>query len=215
MSREFIYEKVDGSISRPVTLETVMRVAGKRITSGDGPFTLTQDGDPVVSDVARMVALKKLRHRLTVGDIGPVYRVRNDRSRVVFKVRETKPAIDIVDTNGNDKADLFWSTIKAEFGGYSPRFAGAYVCKQVSGSSTLSQHSYGNAVDIFFNTLAHQEAVANWVVAHADELSIEHAISGDRIWTRGIGWHYYAGDKHYHLHVDFTPSYSGPCGVRG
>ena len=215
-SREFIYSKLDGSASKPATLTTVMGVAGKRLISGNGPFTLTKDGDSVVSDAARMVTLRKLRRRLSTGGVGPTYRVRDHKDDVIFRVRETEPAIRVINTNGNDKADVYWSTIIATFPQYHPRFAGAYVCKSILGSGgNPSQHSYGNAVDIFFDSFAHQEDATDWVVAHADELHIEHAISGRRIWTRGQGWSYYGGEYHSHLHVDFNPSFSGSCGVRG
>jgi hypothetical protein len=213
VDRKFAYKRKDGTFSRSVSLQRLMSRAALQVQRGTGRFTLTQDGEPIRTNLTRAGALGALRRRLAQGDVGPTYRLRNGAGDVVFVAREVA-ALKIIDTSGNKAADLYWSTIVAKFPQYNPRFAGAYVCKTVAGTSTMSQHSYGNAVDIFFDTFAHQEAVADWVVAHADKLNVAHAISGDRIWTRGAGWHAYTGEYHSHLHVDFEPQFSGPCGVR-
>ena len=208
--RQFIYFKKDGTASKPVGLSTLMTAAGVRVITGTGPFVLTQDGEPVSGEVTRGKVLDSLRRRLSLGDIGPAYRIRNGKGNIVFRCREIGGSVDVIDTSGNDKADMFWSAVVLRFKDFHPRFAGAYVCKP------SSQHRFGNAVDIFFDSLAHQDDVATWAVAHADELHAEHVISRDRIWTRGVGWHSYSGDYHAHLHVDFDPNFSSslPCGVR-
>lgn len=214
MARQYVWKKKDGTFTRPYELDATMAAAGVKLVTGDGPFTVVRDGETVGRPSTRVVTLRRLRRLLDLGQPGPTYRVRSDAGEIVFVTREVKAAVDVVNTSGNDKADVFWSTVVAEFREYDPRFAGAYVCKSISGSSTPSQHSYGNAVDIFFDTLAHQEKVAEWAVAHADELHLQHVISGNRIWTRGVGWRAYGGDFHAHLHVDFDPSFSGACGVK-
>lgn len=214
--RQFVYYHKDGTPSGSVSFAVLREKANARVVQGDGPFTLTQDGDILGQpSETRSTVLDHMFRRLKAGSTGPVYRVRGGADDVVFRCREVVAAIDLIDTSGNDKADVYWSTIADQFSEYEPRFAGAYVCKNVSGTTTKSQHSYGNAVDIFFDTLAHQEEVARWAVAHADELHLQTVISGDRIWTRGEGWRDYGGDFHSHLHVDFAPSQSGPCGVKG
>ena len=114
----------------------------------------------------------------------------------------------------NDKADRLWNWINAEYKRFDPRFAGAYVCKSIATSGTLSQHSYGNALDVFFDSLSHQDEVAHAVVANRQLLSPFHIISKDRIWTKDVGWHDYVGEYHRHLHVDFDPQFTGPCGVK-
>lgn len=212
--RQFVYLRRNGQPSGSQSIGHLLAFARARILVSLGPFILKQDEETIGTDLDRGRVIERLTHRLEVGDVGPTYRVRGRRG-VVFGAREVVPPVRVIDTNGNHASDLYWSTIVATFPQYHPRFAGSYVCKDIAGSSTLSQHSYGNAVDVFFDTSAHQEAVANWVVAHADDVKAEHVISLRRIWTRGVGWHPYTGETHYHLHVDFFPNYSGPCGVRG
>jgi hypothetical protein len=196
-------------------LDAARAAAAGRIKQGTGPFDITQDGDPIRRGVPRVKALDVLAQRLRSGDVGPVYRVKDGAGRLAFQVREVKAAPDVIDTSGNDHADAYWTALVAEYGAAALRFAGAYVCKSIVGSGgTPSQHSYGNAVDVFFSSMAAQERAFAWVIAHADELNIEHVISGDRIWTRGEGIHAYTGEFHRHLHADFAPQFSGPCGVR-
>lgn len=214
-SRQFIYLQ-DNGWSKEQSFAGVMTVAAKKLISGRGPFTLTDDGKPVVADGSRRKVLMRLRHLLSVGDVGPTYRVRNGKGDVIFAVRETKEAFRVINTNGNSKADLFWSWIVATYPQYHPRFGGAYACKSIVGSGGVtSQHSYGNACDVFFDTLSHQDVVYDAVKRGEAPLGIAHAISMHSIWEPGSGEHYYSGETHYHLHCDFIPQLSGGCGVRG
>lgn len=197
------------------TLREVMDVARTRLDVGKS-YSGALDGRTIMDSRLRDKALARIRGVATHMGTGETLRVREDGAdKVLLWVRAAAAEIDVIDINGNDNSDYYWTTIVKEFGEYDPRFAGSYVCKSVSGTSTPSQHSFGNAVDIFFDSIAHQELVAEWVVRHADELNVDHVISLKRIWTRGVGWHAYTGETHYHLHVDFTPQYSGSCGIRG
>lgn len=214
MSRQFVYEKKDGSASRALRLSGLMEVARTRVKVGEGPFKFTQDGEQIGKPADRQDTLDRLQRKLVNGDIGPTYRIRNAAGDIVLKCREIEEALKVIDTNGNAHADFFWTWVVSNFEKYRPRWAGSYVCKHISGSSNLSQHSYGNATDVFFDSFAHQEQVAT-VAATANALiHAYHIISGDRIWTKGSGWSHYGGEWHSHLHVDFDPQFSGPCGVR-
>lgn len=217
--RRYVWKKKD-SYSSPVGLTKLMAVAGVAVVAGRGPFSLSQDGDQIAGKLARSEVLSRFRKAISARELGSTFRIRKGNGTVVFTAR----AVRVEDptrvkqtnsTNGNDRSDIYYNWVKAVFHQYSPRYAGSYVCKNVSGSSTLSQHSYGNAVDFFFDSLAHQDAVADAVVKNADVLHPYHVISKDRIWTKGQGWHGYGGDFHAHLHTDFDPQYSGGCGVRG
>lgn len=210
--RQFVYLYRNGSISKPVGLGSVMRAARARLIVGRGPWALRIDDEELGRFKRRRAALQGLRREAERGDVGTVYRLRTSE-RVVFQCREIRPAIEITDTNGNDKADRCWSAVKAEFP--KVQFLGAYVCKRVAGTYTLSQHSYGNAVDFGAGSMDALYDIARWLVNRAAELDLEHVIVDDRIWTRGYSWSSYSGDRHYHVHVDYVPQYSGSCGVRG
>lgn len=218
--RKYVYKKKDG-YSKPVGLAKLMAVAALRLVAGAGPFSITQDGDPITGALSRTDALSRLKQAVSSREIGPVFRVRKGNGKVVFacravRIEETIPTTD--STNGNSHADLYYNWVYALFRAYDPRYAGAYVCKRIAGSTTLSQHSYGNAVDFFFDSLTDQERVFEAVVrgdfTRVTGVRVAHAISRDRIWNPDTGMQHYGGDYHSHLHVDFLPQFSGGCGVR-
>lgn len=202
--------------SKDLSLKRLMVVAALNVAVGAGPFSITMGGDAAGDNLNRRRTLRRLRMMISNREIGPVFRIRDGRSNVVFIVRavEAQPDYSGDSTNGNAKADRYWNWVRENFSDYKPSYAGAYVCKQIAGTGTLSQHSYGNAVDVFFDSLTHQDKVADAVVSNRSLLSPYHVISQRRIWTTGEGWRSYGGDFHSHLHVDFYPSYSGDCGVR-
>ena len=106
-------------------------------------------------------------------------------------------------------------------------YAGRFVCKQISGSSSWSQHSWGNADDLFptpNDTQKKLRAIADAVVYQAKhrtvanrgrKLDVAEVIDHDarRIWTPSEGWHAYGGTTGAHVHVSGSPLKSGrpPC----
>ena len=108
---------------------------------------------------------------------------------------------------------------------------GCYSCRPVAGSLTYSQHSWGNAVDLFPKgahdpelVQAYLRRIANAVVRHATtrtvanrgrRLPIAQVIDHDarRIWEPGKGWHPYSGTTGAHVHVSGAPMHTGrpPC----
>lgn len=211
--REFVYFSKDGKPSKPVSLRTVMAVGAKRLVVGRGQWAIKKDDDELGRYRQRRETLRRFRAVVFNGSVGSVYRIVADERGPVFKCREIKHAVHVYNTNGNRKADVYWSNAKDDWG--NVQFLGAYVCKRIVGSFIYSQHSYGNAVDIGASTMARLEDIARWAVAHSAEFDIQHVIVADRIWDRGGTWHHYTGEYHYHVHVDFDPNYSGGCGVRG
>lgn len=215
MSKEYVYFRPNGTPSASVALDDVMVSSRRRIHSGDGPMWVTQN-DHVVTDrdLDRARVLKRYHGILEHGSVGDVWKIEN-KDGALFKARQVVEAINIINTNGNDHSDEFWSWVVATYPQYHPRFAGSYVCKDIAGSSTPSQHSYGNAVDIFFDSMTHQVDVFKAVERGDAPVAVAHAISGSRIWEPGSGEQSYGGDYHSHLHTDYIPQYSGSCGVRG
>jgi hypothetical protein len=214
LSKEFVFFRSDNEPSKPVGLTVVTAIAAKRLLSGSGPFSLKKNEEHLGQSLTRRDVLRALRRRLSNGDVGDVYRVSAATGAVVFKVREVVEAVKVINTSGNDKADAYWTWIVNTYPQFHPRFAGAYVCKDIAGSSTPSQHSYGNAVDVFFDSMAHQVQVFHDVEAGKAPVPVAHAISGARIWEPGQPEHAYSGEFHAHLHCDFIKQCSGPCGVR-
>lgn len=206
-----MYIKKDGTWSTRKPLGMTIEAAKNQLDFGLRPYILKRDGK-IIRRGNRAWILRGLKRALEKGEVGFTYRVWASGD-LEFTCREVVPAVHIIDTNGNDKADKCWSYGKAEYPDCS--FLGAYVCKHIAGSSTMSQHSYGNAVDFGRDSMDELYDLAYYLLGKADELSLQHVIVDDRIWTRGVGWSYYGGQRHYHVHCDFTPQYSGSCGVRG
>jgi hypothetical protein len=109
--------------------------------------------------------------------------------------------------------------------------AGCFVCKKIVGSNSWSQHSWGNALDLFpmggvplAIIQARLRDIANAVVYQAKhktkanrlrKLDVAEVIDHDgrRIWTPSQGWHDYQGSTGAHIHVSASPLRTGvpPC----
>ena len=110
-------------------------------------------------------------------------------------------------------------------------YAGVFVCKKIVGSNSWSQHSWGNAADIFPEPNSQPSYVQKELRAIADaviyqakhrtaanrfrKLDVAEVIDHDasRIWTPSEGWHFYGGTKGPHIHVSGKPLKTGvpPC----
>ncbi len=101
-------------------------------------------------------------------------------------------------------------------------FAGArsfqgYACRQIRGSSGMSVHGTGRALDIFVpldrgaadNDLG--DPIGDWLIANADQIGIQLVIWDRTIWSgsrrAGSKARYYSGahPHHDHLHIELTP----------
>jgi hypothetical protein len=213
--REYVFRTADDHWSKPVGLARHMTLARQRVIDKEGPFTLTQDGDRLSRNVKRETVLDRYQTAIKNRELGATFRIRKRNDAVAFTGRSCKEKPEQIDINGNQKADEFWSWLVHDYAAYHPRFGGSYVCKQIAGTSYTSQHSFGNAVDAFFGSIAQQEQVFRDVTNRKAPVPVAHAISLGRIWEPGTGIHSYSGIRHYHLHCDFLPQQSGPCGVRG
>lgn len=107
--------------------------------------------------------------------------------------------------------------------------AGVYSCRRIAGSSTWSQHAWGNAVDLFpdpptGDDPADLRAIAVAVVRLATRrtpanrgrrLAVARVIDHQamRQWTPERGWHAYGGTRGPHVHVEGRPTRTGtpPC----
>jgi hypothetical protein len=107
------------------------------------------------------------------------------------------------------------------------KHAGVFVCKKIVGSNSWSQHSWGNAADLFptdGNTQAKLRDIADavvWQTTHRTKanrfrkLDVSQVIDhdGKRIWTPSGGWQFYSGTAGAHVHVSGAPLKTGtpPC----
>lgn len=103
-------------------------------------------------------------------------------------------------------ASRFVRALKAKFGSAIER-TGIVANRNIAGTNTLSQHAYGNAVDIFARDLA---AVWGWAIQNATRLSIRLVIYNGQQWSGGrISAYTGKSDHTSHVHVDFWPQYGG------
>lgn len=107
-------------------------------------------------------------------------------------------------------------------------YGAVYNCRPVAGSTTWSQHAWGNAVDFFPTSGGDQNAkrktIADQLVRQATQatlinfgvrLPIAQVIDHDarRIWQPSTGWIVYTGTLGNHVHVSGYPMFNGspPC----
>lgn len=111
-------------------------------------------------------------------------------------------------------------------------YGAVYNCRRISGSTSWSQHAWGNAVDLFpkgteyAEKLARCRAIANAVVWQAKhrtaannrrKLDVAEVIDHEngRMWTRGGGWGPYGGAAGLHVHVTGFPKKTGTPSCAG
>lgn len=109
-------------------------------------------------------------------------------------------------------------------------YGGVFSCRKIANSISWSQHSWGNAVDLFpksgnsVGDAKDREIIANAVVYNTlhrtkanrgKKLPVAEVIDHDgrRIWTKSGGWAHYSGATGNHVHVSADPLKTGtpPC----
>lgn len=85
---------------------------------------------------------------------------------------------------------------------------GIWSKRNIGGTSTPSQHSYGNAIDWHGKKGPGDpvmKKLANHLVKNADIYQIQNVIYNKQIWNQPRGWHPYNGQSPHtdHVHVDF------------
>ena len=127
-------------------------------------------------------------------------------------------AEELTETGLTPRAQAVNDAVQATFG---PIPDGGYAPGGIStGHGARSEHYHGRAVDLFFRPVGDEAqrargwAVANWLVAHAQEYGVSVIIFDDRIWSTrrsAQGWRPYSNPDGYtndvgrhldHVHVD-------------
>ena len=105
-------------------------------------------------------------------------------------------------------------------------YGSVFNCRRISGSTSWSQHAYGNAVDLFPKgseygvKRARCYEIANAVVTQATKktaanlgrkLDVFEVIDHEnhRRWEKGQGWGPYSGASGLHVHVSGDPMREG------
>ncbi|MFP4597720.1 MAG: peptidoglycan-binding domain-containing protein [Persicimonas sp.] len=98
-----------------------------------------------------------------------------------------------------------------------------YNCRQVRGSSSMSMHGTGRAIDVFVpedsSEPYHNQAdndlgdkIANYLIENATELGVQYFIWDQASWSisRGVTRNYSGQHPHHdHLHIELTSSAAG------
>jgi len=123
----------------------------------------------------------------------------------------------------DDKNPLPFFAVKQRIETALSAYAGRFVCKKILGSALWSQHSWGNADDLFptpGDTQAKLRHIADAVVYQATHktianrgrrLKVAEVIDHDagRRWTPQGGWGLYTGATGAHVHVSWAPFRTG------
>lgn len=208
MQHGYVFIRDGGEPSGLQTLRETLEVVDRRVKQGQGPFTTTVDGVQVGNERTAVETEKAVERLLLLLTPGQTLRVRNEE-QVIFAGRCGQPAFEVTDTSGNDKADLYWSLVKAEFP--TVTFLGSLVCKPDS------QHRYGNAVDVGFSSPKMGQEIWEFSIDNRLKYDLRNLIVQQKIWHMGSVSPYDGVPHVSHDHADFNPtfSYSLPCGLRG
>jgi hypothetical protein len=103
-------------------------------------------------------------------------------------------------------------------------YGGVFACRKIAGTDVWSQHSWGNALDLFPKDATFNDEIARAAVHHAKhrtwanrgrKLQLSNVIDhlNRRLWSPGQGWRPYGGTVGPHVHVQAAPIKTGtpPC----
>ena len=121
---------------------------------------------------------------------------------------EPLPNIDVLTTPAIETLENILS--QPQFKGKWSTIGGKAV-RTIAGETTMSEHSYGNALDFHGkkgNLDPIMQTLADYLVDNSSELKVKNVIYNYKIWNSPKGWHTYntSGGKSPHtdhVHVDF------------
>jgi hypothetical protein len=105
-------------------------------------------------------------------------------------------------TNGTPAEQRYAAALFSVFP--SLKSAGVYSRRKILGSTTWSQHAWGNAIDVVGGT-TEMNAGANWSFANRANYNIAHLLWQGRNMINGLGVY----DHFNHFHSDFNPQGTG------
>ena len=160
----------------------------------------------------------RLGELATRGDIGEAWQFRPvSTPRAMFVVRKVEVAPPVTTpTVGTDPLKEIHLAYFEEFPEHESW--GIFNCRPIAGSSSWSQHAWGNAEDFSHDGVAAAEA-ERWFNANRTKLPIAELIGRGKIWTKARASEGFralsssANQHHDHWHVSAEPLGSGtpPC----
>lgn len=200
-------------MSRAKAEQRVIDMSKKR----GGPYQLKFRSDKRWGPKLKIGELRpKLDKRMDDLSLGDVLWVNNDGPReAIVRANVVLTKDDPLDlTNCTETCEVIIADLRAAFPNHLN--LGWYNCRIIEGTSTWSQHAWGNAYDAGgpFTVL---QAIATHCVnkAIAGALPVAQVIFNHRVWQPGSGWTNYSGvDQHTtHVHITARPEMTGtpPC----
>lgn len=211
-----VTKHTSGDFSRPMSLNMAMTRLHNRLALQKGPYHVRDSHEPKDWGPWRglYATLKAVRVRISNANLGTKLLI-GPTEGSTWAIRKVEVAPPIIDTVGNDRIDRIYTFVFHKFP--KANNLGIYNCRPVANSSTWSQHSWSNALDVGADSMDTLHTIADAVVAAAiggDLNGIVHTvIVANERWVKGEGWGPYTGIYHYHVHIDADPNYSGtpPC----
>ena len=202
---------------RPLEVDVMLRRIEVILSGYTGAWQIRRRGDSDWSGARdRETSLARLADLTVRGDVGGAWQLRPvGTPGAVFVVRKVEVAPPVASPSaGTDP-------LKEIHLAYFERFPdheswGIFNCRPIAGSSSWSQHAWGNAEDFSDGGVAAAEA-QRWFNENTSRLPIAEVIGRGRIWTKASqGFRALspsANQHHDHWHVSADPLGDGspPC----
>lgn len=219
--RYIIRNKGQEKWSELLSLRKATKRAAERVGKRSAPYLVYEKDHQGATQVLRWkigLAKKQLKARLKASppENNETWRLESEPEGFYVAVRkvQTTPLAD--EPSIGTAALKVWH--QEVFGAVKGLVSwGIYACRVISGSTTMSQHSYANAEDAH-GTAAQMQAAWDYTYKHRERLKVAHMIYNHKIWSSdraSEGVRPFTGSNPHtdHLHCDFNPQRSGPCKV--
>jgi hypothetical protein len=204
---------------RPVDESVMLRRVEEILSGHAGNWQIRRRGDDEWSGARGQAAtLERLGELTRRGDVGGAWQLRPVTTPgAMYVVRKIEVAPPVAaPTVGTEELKEIHEAYFERFPGHESW--GIFNCRPVAGSSSWSQHAWGNAEDFSDDGVAAEEA-QRWFNTNKTKLPIAELIGRGRIWTESRsseGFRALSASAHQHQdhwHVSALPLGTGtpPC----
>ena len=147
-------------------------------------------------------AMKRFRTALGNNEVGDVRAITPNTPKDTFLAVRKVSVIEVdfpsISSNATPRAKAIVKPLWAAFP--QLHYLGCYNCRHIAGSSSWSEHSWADAIDIGPPNMAYGDKVYRWLMNNKGRFDITRVL-----WR--VSGHF------DHLHIDFDPDHSGtpPC----